>query len=103
MQKEEEPVDEVTSLKREIASLKKKVTDYEDREVIPFDGIEEEKAMKEVVIQTAVEASQPGTEKNYWEQMAEKVAKEHEENEAEKEREDSPNVFANLLGNFMGG
>lgn len=63
----------MTSLKREISSLRKRISDFEDREAIPFDGVEEEKTMREVVIQTVAEASQPG-EKDYWEQMAEKVA-----------------------------
>ena len=42
----------MTRLRGEVELLKNKISDYEDREAIPFEGVESERELKVVVIQT---------------------------------------------------
>ena len=74
-------MDEVTKLRNIIVTLKEKISDYEDRENIPLEVEEvEERQLTEVVTQTN-EPTAPTTESNYWEEIAAKVEKEHQQKE----------------------
>ena len=75
--------DEVARLRNEVVQLRNKITEYEDREAIPFEEVEEERQLREVVVQTQAEPAKDGESEDYWQQIAAKVQREHEDrNEA---------------------
>ena len=71
----------MSRLRREIAALKQKVSELEDREPIPFVGTEEELILAEVVTQTGLDVRRQPEGHDQWEEVAKRVELEHRESE----------------------
>ena len=100
----------MSRLRREIAALKQKVSEFEDREPIPFIGTEEELILTEVVTQTGLDIRRK-PEADHWEEVAKRVELEHRESEkrveGEEEKEavqakEATDLFAGLLQGVVG-
>lgn len=77
----------MSRLRREIAALKQKVSEFEDREPIPFIGTEEELILAEVVTQTGLDVRRQPEGDDHWEEVAKRVELEHRESEKRVEGE----------------